>query len=252
MSHRASCIAAILLAALLWPAAAPAAESRLVNPRARALLQRGAEEYAAGRFAEAARLLREGHKLEPHPDFLYALGQAERKANRCAEAIAAYQEFLRHAPPEREATPARLNLERCQAQLAEEAARARRAPPKPRPRPPATEARSQRPRPLYRDALGGVLAGAAVSALAVSLAGLLLANGATLDANQATVYREREEALARRDRYRVMGIVGVAAGAGAAVAAMARYLWLARRSARWQVGLAPGAQGVVLDARASW
>ena len=70
------------------------------------------QEYAA---AEAE--LKDAYKLDPKPQILYALAQAQRMANECDRAIVSYQNFLRTSPPDDQAKLAQDNIDRCKAEL---------------------------------------------------------------------------------------------------------------------------------------
>ncbi|MDB4968757.1 MAG: hypothetical protein JWN44_4446, partial [Myxococcales bacterium] len=82
------------------------------------LLERGLRSYAVGHYDDAIAAFQRGYELQPRADFLYALGQAQRMKGDCRAAASSYRAYLRTAPPEKSAAPARQNLERCQRELA--------------------------------------------------------------------------------------------------------------------------------------
>ena len=74
---------------------------------------RGQALYAEGRYEPALIEFRLGRALDPRPEFLYAMGQAERQLGRCSEAIAHFRAYLAEvtSPTQREA--ADLQIARC-------------------------------------------------------------------------------------------------------------------------------------------
>ena len=75
------------------PAARPAAASSL-KPAALVHLQAGMKLYEEEHYVEAIAELRAGLAIDPQPDILYALGQAERKRGDCKRAVEYYQSCL--------------------------------------------------------------------------------------------------------------------------------------------------------------
>jgi tetratricopeptide (TPR) repeat protein len=120
---RVVAITAVLLA--LAPRDAGAAPPRM-KPQARRHLERGMGSYNQKDFEKAIVELKKGQKIDPRPEFLYALGQVYRAKGNCAEALKYYEAFLETAPRPQQAEAARLNIERCKELL---------APPKPEPKP---------------------------------------------------------------------------------------------------------------------
>jgi len=100
------------------------------------------QEYGA---AEAE--LKEAYRLDPKPEFLYGIAQAQRRNGDCEHAITSYQNYLRTNPKAEQAKLANDNITSCQAEL-DEARRKREAaqqtvvqpkveqPPPPPPQPP--------------------------------------------------------------------------------------------------------------------
>lgn len=116
--------------------------------RAHDLFQRGMASFAVDRYDEAIAAFQAGFLLDPRPELLFNIAQAERKAHRKAQAVEYYQRYLDLRP----AAPDRAQVERSIAEL--------RAPP-----PPA---------PIYRrwwlwTTVVGVLVAAAAVALGVAL-----------------------------------------------------------------------------------
>jgi tetratricopeptide (TPR) repeat protein len=212
----------VLVLARVAAAASPADE----------LLERGLRSYAVGRYDDAIASFQRGYELAPRADFLYALGQAQRMNGDCRAAVASYRAYLRTSPPERAALPARQNLERCEAELAN-------APPptpaiiEPQPATPPTAAATPAPPPRRRardDRAAALLAGFGGAALVaggalwgVGEAGARsLANAATYD--QFAAHGHDADAFAAE---RTAGIVAVAVGGALVTVAVARWSWIA-------------------------
>jgi tetratricopeptide (TPR) repeat protein len=118
---------AAALVATLAPREALAAPPRM-KPAARRHLDRGMMHYQQRSFDKAITELKRGQRIDPRPEFLYALGQVYRAKGDCVEAIRYYEAFLETAPPEGQTEAARRNIERCKETL-----------PKPPPPPPVVE-----------------------------------------------------------------------------------------------------------------
>src|SRR6185436_18273897 len=83
-----------LLAAVQLIAAAALVHDAAAEPRARELYKRGIEEYKAQKYEAAVASLKESYDLDPRPDALFALAQAERLGGRCPEARVHYKKLL--------------------------------------------------------------------------------------------------------------------------------------------------------------
>jgi tetratricopeptide (TPR) repeat protein len=194
------------------------------------LLQRGLRSYAVGRYDEAIAAFQRGYELQPRADFLYALGQAQRMKGDCAAAVASYRAYLRTAPPERAATPARQNLERCEHELAATPPPTPRAI-EPQPATPPAATIVVAPRRVRDDRAAAVLAGVGGAVLVAGGAlwgageagARSLANAATYD--QFAAHGHDADAFAGE---RTAGIVAVAVGGALVTVAVARWSWLAR------------------------
>jgi tetratricopeptide (TPR) repeat protein len=199
-------LAAIAIAFALAAPAAALADPRPMVEEAHREFERGQDQFAEGDYAGAIASYEVGFAIDPHPDFLYARGQALRLSGDCAGAIEAYHGFLASSPPDTEAKVTRFNIARCERELAA-----------------ARRQADLRDEPWYRDALGGVLAGGAVIALATGTAYLIVADQHVDKANDAYGLEEYyyEADLAHTDR-KIGVVLGVAGGA-LAIAAVLRY-----------------------------
>jgi tetratricopeptide (TPR) repeat protein len=194
-----------------------------MKPAARALLTKGLRAYEVQRYAEAIESFREGYQLDPRPEFLYALGQAERMSGDCRRAIEAYRAFLRSGPTAVQAGSAEKNIARCESQLAA-------APPaEPSPAPAAVTlvgAGPPRPQPTWARTVGHVLVGFGVATIAAG--GALWGIGQSqLDAVDAADRYDRfvaaRAAAGNAEGERTAGIVWVAVGGAALVGAVIHY-----------------------------
>lgn len=190
--------------------AAPGPAATLaMDDAARQLFQRGAAQYEAGAYAQAIDAFERGQRLDPHPDFLYALAQAYRKLGDCSRAISLYQAFLATHPPDEEAARARANLERCPL-----------SPPAAPPPPPVTEHGGS---PWYADVTGAVLTGTALIGLGVGTTYLVVGDRHIRDANRIDLLgdRQRLEDLGVHDRQ--IGTWCLVAGGALMAGAIIRY-----------------------------
>src|SRR5581483_9031596 len=208
------------------------------KPAAQVLLDRGLRSYAVGKYAEAIESFRAGYQIDPRPDFLYALAQAERMSGDCRGAVAAYRAFLRTSPPEKAAVSARQNLERCEAPLAAEppsttsganttttnGANAMTTAAAPALAPRLADAPR---RPWYRDPAGDVLGALGLAAVGTGGALWGVGEAGVQSANASTRY-DQFAGGPNAERERTIGIVGVAVGGALLVGALGRWLWVAR------------------------
>ena len=90
--RRALAIALALVVVAFAVAARAQSGNRAAEAKRR--LDAGNKLYLEGRYDDAVRELRAGYALDARPDFLYALGQAERKRGDCKAAVRYYQAFV--------------------------------------------------------------------------------------------------------------------------------------------------------------
>lgn len=109
-------LACIVVTLLALSAIAAAQPSHVMKPEARAHLQRGLKLYEQAHYDDAIAELREGLAVDPQPDILYALGQAERKKGDCARAVEYYQSCLALVNDPAAAAAIKVQIERCQVQ----------------------------------------------------------------------------------------------------------------------------------------
>ena len=75
-------------------------------------LIRGSRLYEEGRYDEAVAELKAGYAIDARPDFLYALGQAERKRGDCKAAIGWYQRYVDSGPSSSRTVATLLQIDR--------------------------------------------------------------------------------------------------------------------------------------------
>ena len=198
------------LAALASPALAGPAPAAM-SPTAAPYLERGLRFYATQRYREALAEFRSGYELDPHGDFLYAIGQAERLGGNCAAAVAAYRAYLRTEPPELEATKATGQIERCEAQ--HHAA----APP---------------PRAHEFGTTGYAMVSGGALALGIGAGFLIAGRQHASDASRARTLADRDAHATTARNYRIAGGVSLVGGAVLGTLAVLRYLRADAREAR--------------------
>jgi len=235
---------------------APAASD--IAARVDTHLRRGIEFYAQKQFELAILEFRAGYEIDPRPDFLFALAQAERLSGDCPTAIVYYRRFLETEPVANQAEAARVNLRRCERALesgpsgvprrdtdaaldqAEQAADpAPPAIPEPSPTPSVSRQVETPMRPWYRDSLGLSLAAGSVVGLGLGAGFWMLKRSAESDASQSLDYGTYVDNLERARRNRTLAVVGL--GVGTALAGAAVYRYATRSRTRSTTTLVAGA-----------
>lgn len=236
-------LSTLRVAPLVLALAAPG--GLLSNPDAKAKLQEAQAAFKAEDWDAAATATEAAYMIEPNPMLLYPWAQAERSRGNCAAAVELYQRFLDSNPPEAAATPARENMERCQEQLAAEAAAAEpeeeevveevieddEPEPEPEPAPkPVAQDKPPKAKAWYADPVGGVLVGVGVVGVGVG-AGLMGAGAAA--AGKAADMDMHSDYLAERDRatgLRNGGAIALSIGGALVVGGVVRYVLVAKKS----------------------
>ena len=72
--------------------------ARALKPEAQGRLDAGLAAYKAQNWEDAIRELEGAYSLDPDPDLLYTLAQAERQGGRCASALGHYRKYLASKP----------------------------------------------------------------------------------------------------------------------------------------------------------
>lgn len=229
----------------------PLGETAKPDPeRARAAqekLRRGIELFEKGEYEQAIDALKAGYAIEPRTEFLYALGQSERRRGNCVKAVEYYKQFLAANPPERQAEATRVHVERCE-RVVEDMRKS--LPGALEPTAPATtenttpgtlpnrEVDSAGPAPWYKDWVGGALCGAGLVSVGLGTMFMLNANGALDGAN---TYGAHVAAAEDGKSQRLLGTVLLGAGGGLIAGGILRYVLHSRGGA--QTTVAPTAMG---------
>ncbi len=249
---RALIVVALALASASTLSHAQPAEPAPAEPTPAEVAQQrykqGLDLFATQEFAQAIAEFRAAYKIDPQPAFLYSLAQAHRRAGDCASAIDAYRAYLRTKPPEDKAEKARLNISRCEqeiadARAAEERRLAAALAAKPRTR---VERVGFRRAPWYTDKLGmGLSIAGVVSAGAAG--GLLYLSSARLsDARDGGTIQDTASAHESAQGYRTASIVTFV-GAGLLVTGgVIRFALRPARERQVSLSLAAGATGAAL------
>jgi hypothetical protein len=227
------------------------------NAEAKKHLEQGLRYFNVQSYFEAIDEFRKGYEIDPAPDFLYALGQAQRLSGDCAKANLSYQAFLRSRPAAKRAAPAQQNIARCMEELAHSStppapatpaapeptptAPAQERPPPPQPPPPvllpapavpppaATSVESGSP--WYTDGIGD---GLAILGAASAVTGLVLlgvgasqvssANTAGSNATSYSAFASSAQSASSGDTLQKAGVAVAIAGGAVFGLGIVRYL----------------------------
>ena len=214
------------------------------------LLEQGIAAYKAGKYDDAIVLIGKSYAIEPRPESLFALAQAERLAGKCDLAIPHYKKLIESSTELATVRAVQNNLALCVKDEPEPPE------PKPRPAPATTPPPKAETRVVVREVPGGGDAFAtsmfAGGALATGGAiGLYLSSQSSLDAaaDASTLDgHDRLEDRGRRDRTLSM----IAAGAGVAMIGVAVVRWTIWKPARPTVAIAPAAGGTMFVVSSPW
>lgn len=219
----------------------------------------GEKAWKEERWDDASQAFARAYEQTGEPKFLYTRAQAERRAGRCEDAIALYEEFLETKPAEKAQELARKYIEECRALL----------PPEPEPEPvpepepdpvddPTTDDRvgpeppivddPPPPKPWYRDPWGDALVGIGVVA---ATAGGAMVGVAYRDANaadDASDDRAFGQELDRAQTLERAGAITLGVGAALLVGGVVRWAVVGAKSKR-QARLVPYPGGAAIVVR---
>ena len=239
-----------ILAAVQLTSALAFAQSAPTSPE----YKKAIDAYKAGKYDEAATLLEAAYKVEPKPEILFALAQAERLGGKCDKAIVHYKQLLTQTTELATAKAVQNNLALCPG--------GEPPPPKTEPKvdPKSDDKSTPEPRidvvqkTVYvqkTDPLAvGLLAGGALSGgFAV---GMLLRSSSTRDdANSARTLDDANELHDRADRDRLIAIVAGGVGAVAIGFAVFR-LATGKKQASSEVAVTPTSGGGTFVFSKTW
>lgn len=115
---------ALAICVVAWTVLAACAVARAEPPgratvaEGRRHFARGNTLYQQGRYDEAVTELQAGYAVDPKPDFLYAIGQAERKRGDCKAAIRYYQQYVDSGQSPQRTVAVLVQIDRCKQELA--------------------------------------------------------------------------------------------------------------------------------------
>ena len=186
--------------ALMTPARTVVADDAAPDPQGKKRFDDGVHAYNVQQYREAADQFRAAYLLDPRPEYLFSLGQAQRLSGDCTSAVHSYEAFLRTRPTAERAKFAEAGLELCRTPNAAP------LPVHPAPREPE--------RHLARNAL---LVGGGLTAIA-GVGTWWYGRHEVAAANEATTYGD---VLAHHggETYEALGVALVAIGAAALVGA---------------------------------
>jgi tetratricopeptide (TPR) repeat protein len=241
-----------LLAVIQLTAAVTLAREAAADTRARDLYKRGIEEYKAQKYEQAVATLKESYELEPKPDVLFALAQAERLAGRCPEARIHYRKLLDETSDPATMKAVQSNLELCGPD-----------PDKVEPKQVEPERPAAEPKTITKtvvhevrrtDKLATILFAGGTLGLGAG-GGLYLASlNSRDDAKRAGTLDDHARISDRADLQRIAAIA--AGGAGVLMIGVAVVRWATSGSStaesKTEVTLAPSASGAMLVLSSGW
>jgi len=241
-----------LVPAVLLGVSDAAADPVGLTPDAQAHFDAGVRYGTAQDYDRAIDEFKAGYLADPDPEFLFALGQAERQGGLCRSAIVAYNQYLAsiQSPSSQPANPehvdlAQENRDQCEKELA------RPAPPPPASAPVERVIEVPTPIPLppvpwYGDALGDTLGGAGLAGVLAGAALLVAGEADARTAASAPTYDTYVSAAQSASSLRSAGELATVAGVAVLGAAALRYWLRPRPDEQPAVGVAPTRGGATL------
>ena len=217
----------------------------------------GEKAWKEERWDDASEAFARAYEQTGEPKFLYTRAQAERRAGRCKDAIALYEEFLETEPAEKAQELARKYIEECRALLPPEPE------PEPEPQPdpigdPTTDDPVVGPeppivdepptaKPWYRDPWGDALVGIGVVAAAAGGAMVGVAYRGANAADDAPDDRAFGQELDRAQTLERAGAITLGVGAALLVGGVVRWAVVGAKGKRQaRVLPQPGGAAIVV------
>lgn len=181
---------------------------------ARALFKKGIEEYKAQKYGDASITLLKSYELDPKPDTLFALAQAERLDGRCSDAVGRYKKLLEDTKDLPTAKAIGANIMLCVSDKPVEAA------PEKKPEPvvqtqPQTITKTVVKTERTTDKLSVALFSGGALALGGSVGLYFASRSSSADSDRATTLEESNRLYDRSKREQLLSFA--VAGAGAAL-----------------------------------
>lgn len=241
----------LTLIVLAMPAIAAAETDKAAL--ARELFDLGVEEYKTKQYTAAAASMSKSHALDPQPNALYALAQAERLSGNCKDAITHYQQVIDTAKDDKTVTAVKGNIELCQALERGEKAK----------EPPSEAKTAERDAPVlqirtvYRtesrtDKLAIALFAGGGLAVGGSVAMFLVARSARSDADRAQSLEEYNDLFDRSKRLRLISYGAAGLGLGLIAVAAYRLIGGSGETRTQKVALVPTPGGSLVSWSSTW
>jgi tetratricopeptide (TPR) repeat protein len=209
---------------------------------AKAHVAAGTKLYNVQQYAQAADEYQAAYLLDPKPEYLYAIAQAQRLGGDCDKAVKSYEAYIRAKPPAGQLEKAQKNIDRCHEDIQsrasmndlpppEEVPPLPPAPPEPveeAPKPPVILVAPPPPPPPGKSYLiGHVLVGGGVAIGAASTFLFLHGKSAIEDINAASTYDTfamKKPGFDTAKTQQTLGVVGMAAGGALVIGGIVYYV----------------------------
>jgi tetratricopeptide (TPR) repeat protein len=245
-----------VLAQLIALAAAPTAARAEENKQAlaRGLFNLAIAEYQGKQYDAAALSLEKSYALDPKPEALYALAQAERLANRCRDALVHYEQLLEESKDDKIIKRVKENIEICKqieagkpapAEKKRDAADAQRDAP-------TIEYRTVVRTEQKRDGWSIVLFAGGGVAVSGGVAAYFLSREFQKDADNAGSLEEYNEKYDRSWRLRWISYATAGAGATLLTVGLIRVIGGGGKSETRQVAITPVEGGSIFSWSGRW
>jgi len=245
-------VLAQLIVLLAVPAVARADENK--QALARSLFNLAITEYKAEQYEAAVASLAKSHALDPRPDALYALAQAERLANRCKDALVHYEELLGTLKDEKVLKRVKENIEVCkQIEAGKPAPEKKKGQDIAQRDAPTIEYRTVVRTERKRDVLSIVLFAGGGVAISGGVAMYLVSRSMEQDADNAQSLDEYNDKYDQSRRLRWISYATAGAGATLLTVAFIRVIGGGDDESKTrQISLAPAPGGSILSWSARW
>jgi tetratricopeptide (TPR) repeat protein len=227
------------------------ARDAAADPTARGLFKQGIEDYKAQKYEAAAAALKQSYALDPKPDVLFALAQAERLGGHCPDAVTHYKKLLESISDLPTAKVVQNSLALCPQPEAEKP-RPAEPPSRPEPPPPPRTITKTVVREVrHTDVVATTLAAGGMLGLGAG-GGLFLASRNSQDAaDHARTLDDHERFTNRTATERMASFI--AGGTGAVMIGVAVVRWArGGEASSTEVTVAPTANGTMMVVSSRW
>jgi hypothetical protein len=213
------------------------------------LFKQGVEAYKAGRYDEAAGLLGKAYALDPKPEMLFPLAQAERLGGHCPAAIIHYKKLLESLTDLTTAKLVQNNVALCeQTESVDTKPKHVDVTPPPPPPPPKTIVKVEN----HTDIVSLLLVAGGTLSIGTSVGFYIAANGARDDAAHARTLDDHNSFEDRANLDRGLSITTAVVGVGLVGFAVYRWVKGGGEQAPATVSIAPTAGGTTVSVFARW